>query len=303
MQFIQNACLTNLIVSSILTGSNYKPISFSWDLINQHRFRFNKDYNYNDARILLQLSLMVTDSNFTDAQLDIPSWLQDNVLAYNVCPLFTSSGKVSNPLSSITSNYHSSPRSKMDSERIGHILYDKDDNVLVIVFTGTSNACLAGLDLEYGQTELDSITNYIEGIRGHQGIFSAYKSIRPQLTKVIRDYLPKNPQIVITGHSLGGALSHLCALDLAFYNPIQYSFASPLIFNPLGSLVYDKYVKYSYRIANLVDLVTLSPLPIMPNKDLFCHVGKLVHFQRHLGEYPKNHSLAYAQEYSLTDII
>lgn len=294
MQFIQNACLTNLIVSSILTGSNYKPTSFTWDLINQHRLIFSKDYNYDDARTLLQLSLMVTDSNFEGTPLNIPSWLQDNVLIYDVCPLFTSNNSNSLAKISTRSNYKSS-----ESERLGHILYHEDNNVLLIVFTGTSNACLAGLDLEYGQTELNNISNYIQGVRCHRGIYSVYQSIRQQLTKVVREHLPKNPQIVITGHSLGGALSHLCALDLAYYDPIQYSFASPLIFNQLGHIIYEKFVKYSYRIANLADLITLSPLPIMPNKDIFCNVGKLVHFQRNLGEYPLNHSMAYAQEYNI----
>jgi hypothetical protein len=215
--------------------------------------------------------------------LNVPSLFQDNSLTYDECPLFSlhneskGTGRIS----------------------VGHMLYDDHNNILIIVFTGTSNGCLVGLDLEYAQTELNGLSNYTVGMQVHRGIYTLYQSIRPQLVKIFQSYLPKNPQIVITGHSLGGALSHICALDLAFYNPINYSFASPLVFNGLASLAYEKFVKHSYRIANISDLVTMSPLPIMPNKDIFCHVGTLVSFQKNLGEYSSNHSLAYAHEYNL----
>lgn len=68
-----------------------------------------------------------------------------------------------------------------------------------------------------------------------------------------------------------------------------------MIFNEHGYNLFTKSVKYSYSVANISDLVVLSP----PNKDAFFHVGKLIHFQRNLGEYPLNHGLAYAQEYNL----
>lgn len=275
-------------------------MKFTWDLIHQNMSKFNIDYNYEDARVLLQLSLMVTNANFDEKALDTPEWLQDIPLIYDICPLFV-------PLQRKRDKSKQTPE-HMDKFNVrdeikplmGHILYNEQINILFIVFTGTSNICLAGLDLEYGQTELNDLLNYTPGIRGHRGVYTAYQSVRPQLVEVFQKYLYKNPQIVITGHSLGGALSQMCALDLAFYDPIHYSFAAPLMFNPLGCQAYEKFVKYSYRVANLSDLVVISPLPIMPNKDMFCHVGKLIHFQRNLGEYPLNHSLAYVQEYNLS---
>ena len=119
------------------------------------------------------------------------------------------------------------------------------------------------------------------------------------MVEIIKSYLSNKPQVIISGHSLGGAISQVCALDLAYYNPIHYSFAAPMVFNQQGYSVFTKLVKYSYRIANISDLVVLSPLPVMPNKDAFFHVGKLIHFQRNLGEYSLNHALAYVQEYNL----
>jgi hypothetical protein len=169
-----------------------------------------------------------------------------------------------------------------------------------VIFTGTYNVCLLGVDLEHAQTDISNLLTYVPGMKAHRGIYAAYQAIRPKLLTVVKKYIDaSNPQIIIAGHSLGGGLSQLCALDLSYYNPLHYSFASPLIFNPIAGDVFDKNVKKSYRVANVSDLVVMSPLPVMPNNDAFNHTGKLVYFQRNLGNFPKNHTLAYIQEFDI----
>lgn len=290
MQFIQEACLINFVITSIFSSNDYRPYGFTWDVIANHSPVFTHEYNYYDAQFLLQLSFMITSANLNDKPLCAPPWLEDIELVYTSCPL------------SIISK--GMPNSKFNTpSNLGHVLYNEGCNVLFIIFTGTSNTCMTGLDFAYGQTDIKQITNYTYGMAAHQGIYIAYKSIRCQLFEALNKYLPRNPQIVIAGHSLGGGLSQLCALELAIYNPIHYSFASPLIFNQLGASIFDKLVKYSYRVANSSDLITISPLPIMPNKHAFYHVGKLIHFQRNLAQYSLNHTLAYAQEYNLHVLI
>jgi len=273
-------------MNSIFTSKHYKPYKFTWDLIDNHRKAFDTQYNYADAQVLLQLSLMVTSSNFAEKTLETPDWLTSAPLRYNVCP----SALIANNM----------PDSYLNkASNLVHVLYSERDNKLFIIFSGTSNGCMGFLDLEYMQTDLTDVVNYRPGIRGHRGIHVAYQSIRPQLINIFDKYINRQPQIIISGHSLGGGLSQLCALDLAFYNPIHYSFAAPLVFNPLGTDVFNKIVKTSYRVANGSDLVTLLPLPVMVNDDVFCHVGRLVYFQRNFGDYGKNHSNAYIQEYNL----
>ena len=213
--------------------------------------------------------------------------LQNNTLSYDECPAKIISKIIPNSILN-----KSSP--------LSHILYNEIENTVFIIFTGTSNACMAAVDLSHSQTELDGILNYTPGLKGHHGIYDSYLSIRPQLVQILKTYLVKNPKIVISGHSLGGGLSQICALDLAFYNPIHYSFAAPLIFNQVGAAVFDKFVKYSYRVVNLSDVVTFSPFPVMPNKDAFCYVGKFVYFQRNMGDYSLNHTDAYVHEFDLT---
>lgn len=281
--FIGNSCSMNMIINAIFKGDHSKHYRFLWDTIESYQGTFNESYNDNDAKFLLQLSLMIsTEENLTT----IPSFFENTVLMYDNCPSYLIA-------ESIPNSYLNKPAS------LGNVLYDTRYNILYLVFRSTSNVCLAATDLSYYQVELTDILNYIPGVKGHGGIYSAYQSIRLKLINAFKLYLNRHPKIVITGYSLGGGISQLCGLDLSYYNPIQYSFGSPMIFNQNGASVFDKFVKSAFRIANISDLVTISPLPVMPNKDAFCHVGQFIYFQRNFGDSILNHSLAYVQEYDL----
>jgi hypothetical protein len=71
--------------------------------------------------------------------------------------------------------------------------------------------------------------------------------------------------LTICGHSLGGALATLLALDVAantnFKNPTIYTYASPRTGDPLFVSTYNQVVSSTCRIANRVDLVPKLPLP------------------------------------------
>jgi len=80
--------------------------------------------------------------------------------------------------------------------------------------------------------------------------------------------------LTICGHSLGGALGTLLALDVAantnFKNPAVYTFASPRTGDPSFASTYNQVVKNSFRIANRLDLVPKLPLP-----PVYEHVAEL----------------------------
>jgi predicted lipase len=276
----------NLFISSIFIGPKHIPFGLKWDNFLKHGLKFSDIYNYDDARVLLELSLMVTESSYLGTNLNTPEILDNVKLFYEECPL----PLISKGLPNIKAN---------NPTMVAHIFHNKKDNILIIVFSGTINECMAGLDLAYTQVEAENIINYIPGLRVHKGVYLTYQSIRDKLIKLIKPLLSTNPRLIITGHSLGGALSQLSALDLAYYNPLHYSFAGPMIFNEIGYRTFNNLVKNSYRVANSSDLVVISPLPVMPNKDSFFHVGKLIDFQRNLGDYSPNHTTAYIQEYKL----
>jgi hypothetical protein len=280
MEIIEEACLLSIMVSTILDMAKYPSFIFNWNTIKFNNLQ--SSYNYDDCKLLLQLSFMITSNNYQGNSLNCP--LEDTPLVYYSCPV---------PFMAKAANSNNNPT------KLGHVLYDPNNNVVFIIFTGTINACMVSIDLTHVQTEIDQLLNYQPGMRAHRGIYNAYLSIREQLIKILGKYLSRKPQIVITGHSLGGGLSQLCAFDLAYYNPIHYFFGSPLIFNDLAAFAFDNFVKNSYRVINLSDIVTFSPFPVMPNGDIFCNVGTLVSFQRNLGKLPLNHSRAYAEEYNL----
>jgi hypothetical protein len=71
--------------------------------------------------------------------------------------------------------------------------------------------------------------------------------------------------LTICGHSLGGALATLLALDVAgntnFKSPTVYTYASPRTGDALFAHTYNQVAPNTYRIANRVDIVPKLPLP------------------------------------------
>jgi len=71
--------------------------------------------------------------------------------------------------------------------------------------------------------------------------------------------------VTICGHSLGGALATLLALDVAantpFKNPAVYTYASPRTGGPQFVATYNQVVPNTNRIAGRLDLVPKLPLP------------------------------------------
>ncbi|MCV7381369.1 hypothetical protein BST11_11695 [Mycobacterium alsense] len=72
--------------------------------------------------------------------------------------------------------------------------------------------------------------------------------------------------VTLCGHSLGGALATLLALDVAvntpFTRPAVYSYASPRTGDSLFASTFDQVVTDSYRIANRLDIVPALPPPL-----------------------------------------
>jgi hypothetical protein len=91
----------------------------------------------------------------------------------------------------------------------------------------------------------------------------------PRLTKALATLPWKRPvtSLTICGHSLGGSLATLLALDVAantplpFKIPFVYTYASPRTGDPQFANTYNHVVPNTFRIANRLDLVPKLPLP------------------------------------------
>jgi len=101
----------------------------------------------------------------------------------------------------------------------------------------------------------------------HEGFFLAFRSVKEQLWTSLDYFLDQYPgsPIVITGHSLGGALASIAVVEikLTYSNPPDivnlYTFGSPRVGDfPFASLV-DSLVNDSFRLTHHEDIVVHLP--------------------------------------------
>ena len=118
-----------------------------------------------------------------------------------------------------------------------------------------------------------------EAIWVHAGFGKAYRSVRTDVFDLLDTMLAKETEpwtLYITGHSLGGALSTLCAYECArrrsWPGPaptvVNYSYGSPRVGNRLFAESFNAAVPNAWRVVNNNDAVTLVPRMVG-----YCHVG------------------------------
>ncbi|MBP2110682.1 lipase family protein [Paenibacillus silagei] len=131
----------------------------------------------------------------------------------------------------------------------------------------------------------------------HRGFTDIYASARNAILSVLGTLSPEKT-LYVTGHSLGGALATLCALDVAansaFTTPRLYTYGSPRVGDPDFANAFSRYVRSSYRYANLFDVTTYVPptvykLPKQKTKYYYTHVQTLKSLSFQNGSPELNH--------------
>lgn len=110
-----------------------------------------------------------------------------------------------------------------------------------------------------GNTE-DGFTDMYRSMR--TGLDAASPTVTQALPKI--QFARAVSSVTIAGHSLGGALATLLALDVSVntnFNPAVYTYASPRTGDLQFVALYNHAVPNTVRIANRVDLVPKLPLP------------------------------------------
>jgi predicted lipase len=158
-----------------------------------------------------------------------------------------------------------------DEVSIGLICQDQAGNV-VIAIRGTEGTLEWIHDAEFLQVPCPFLVG-----AGHteDGFTAMYESLRtgaaansPSVVRALAtlQYPRSVSSMTICGHSLGGALATLLALDLAantaFTNPAVYTYGSPRTGDSLFASTFDQVVKNSYRVANRLDIVPTLPPPV-----------------------------------------
>lgn len=91
----------------------------------------------------------------------------------------------------------------------------------------------------------------------HKGFLRAYRKV----SEKILTHISPEDDIVITGHSLGGALTHICALDISNFKDHKircYTFGCPKI----GNIDFKILCELNFRCLNVIHVS--DPIPTCP---------------------------------------
>ena len=122
----------------------------------------------------------------------------------------------------------------------------------------------------------------------HRGFLRDFREVYPLIHRILTDLA--TDKLICVGHSYGGALSNLIALEFAkqymFENIELYTFGCPRLFNKELALQIDSFVPFHKRFANKWDIVTKIPFGFN-----YKHAGTVIKFPKgkhSIDDYIKN---------------
>ncbi len=151
----------------------------------------------------------------------------------------------------------------------------RDDATLVFAFRGTSSVKDALIDAEVRLGAFDA-HRLADRQLVHEGFRRAWISLRVWVNQVSQANQDWPREIIVCGHSLGGAIATLAAVDLWAERPIRaFTYGSPRV--GLGSFAagYNRAVTETTRVVHDQDVV--PRVPGMP----YDHVDGLLHLDDH----------------------
>eukprot|EP00887_Chlorella_sp_A99_P003551 scaffold7.g3551.t1 len=112
----------------------------------------------------------------------------------------------------------------------------------------------------------------------HGGFFSSYNasSLAPNVTRAVRELMAQHPRapVYVTGHSLGGAMATICAMDirlnLGASDVRVFTFGSPRVGNSIFAEWFRREIALHYRFTHNRDIVPSVP----PSYMGFHHVSR-----------------------------
>ncbi|WP_240941146.1 lipase family protein [Paenibacillus sp. HB172176] len=180
-------------------------------------------------------------------------------------------------------------------EPFGFII--ESEQCSILAFRGSGSAVDWVSDFIAQQTTYRSVRN---AGQTHKGFTDIYTSARDSVFSLLSQLSPDKP-LFITGHSLGGALATLAALDIAcnspLSSPIVYTFGAPRVGDPKFVQLYNYSVGTHWRFQNEFDIVPhLPPLVYQSPKTkqtyFYLHVKGEVPRSFRMGSVSGNHVLS-----------
>jgi len=146
------------------------------------------------------------------------------------------------------------------NSHFGWFCLDKANQRLIVTFRGTEFIHDWLDDFDFVPAPYAPVAG-----RGtvHEGFQLVYLAVRDNLIALLNKYSGGYSQLLITGHSLGGALCPLATLDLlnvnSNFSPVVYTWAEPRVGHDDFVTFFDTHVNICYRIVNLWDVVPHLP--------------------------------------------
>ena len=142
-----------------------------------------------------------------------------------------------------------------DTETFGFVARRSDTGDVYIVFRGTESPEDWLINVEVRQIPQQPNWGSVE-----DGFADVYSQCTGTIRSALRGLTPR--QVLVTGHSLGGALATLCAVDIKSaldITPVLYTFASPRVGDPPFAQRFNAEFPTTWRVVNTEDLITNVP--------------------------------------------
>ncbi|GMJ08347.1 hypothetical protein like AT5G18640 [Hibiscus trionum] len=149
----------------------------------------------------------------------------------------------------------------------GFVGVAKDINAIVIAFRGTQDNSIQNWVKDLFWKQLDLNYPGMPNAMVHHGFYTAYHNttIRSGILYAVKKAKEfyGDLDIMITGHSMGGAMASFCALDLTVNHEAKnvqvITFGQPRIGNAVFASYYSKLVPTAIRVTNEHDIVPHLP--------------------------------------------
>ena len=180
---------------------------------------------------------------------------------------------------------------------IGYIFWNELTGQVVFAFSGTETLAAWKADFRFHQVPPIELNGYVDGMLVHQGFYDVYMAVRSQLICWWNNNHQWVRHLFITGHSLGAAVSSLCAFDFngvfkEHKKPIVYTFASPRVANVEFAKEFDRKMPHSINVVNVDDLIPSLVLAQLFNYT-YETLGQLTPFIKSGGSLSYNHIDSY----------
>ncbi|KAH6683958.1 Alpha/Beta hydrolase protein [Halenospora varia] len=148
----------------------------------------------------------------------------------------------------------------------GFVATDHTNKLVVISFRGSSTTKNFITDVVYEQVESD----LCQDCKVHKGFWYSWTEARNNTLTALTNIAKSNSgyKMIVTGHSLGGAIATLCAAEIrkSGMDAALYTFGSPRVGDPKFAQFVTDQAGGNYRITHFNDLVPHLPPLSFGNK-------------------------------------